>query len=218
MKLIAHRGWSEGPRENTAAAFRMAAADARVAGVEFDVRRAADTGALVVSHDPPRAGSALSLDAALSLLAPTRLELYVEIKEDGLAEAVIEQLVFHGLAGRAVVFAFAPVARSFPWHGARPMRLGIIAPYPWQVARIVREMAPDVLLLGWDGRAWTRLAFRLWWSVFSLDRMARRHGKPVVAGIVQRTSDLDWLARQNLYAAVADLHGVAGRPVAGTAR
>lgn len=212
MKLIAHRGWSEGPQENTAAAFRMAAADARVAGVEFDICRAADTAELVVSHDPPpRAGSVLSLDAALSLLAPTRLELYVEIKEVGLAEAVIERLEFRGLAGRAVVFAFAPVARSFPWHGARPVRLGIIAPYPWQLARIVREMAPDMLLLGWDRRAWTRLAFRLWWSVCSLDRMARRHGKPVVAGIVQRTSDLDWLARQNLYAAVADLDAAARR-------
>ena len=82
MKLIAHRGWSEGPQENTATAFRMAAADARVAGVEFDICRAADSGMLVVSHDPPpRALNVLSLDAALELLAPTRLDLYVEIKQ-----------------------------------------------------------------------------------------------------------------------------------------
>ena len=206
MKLIAHRGWSEGPQENTAAAFRRAAEDQRIAGVEFDVCRAADSGMLVVSHDPPpRARDVLSLDAVLELLAPTRLELYVEIKEPDLAEAVIARLVAHGLAERAVVFAFAPVARSFPWQDARPVRLGIIAPYPWQLARIVRKHAPDVILLGWDGRAWIRLAFRLWWSVFSLDRLARRHGKPVVAGIVQRAGDLDWLARQNLYAAVADM-------------
>jgi hypothetical protein len=210
MKLIAHRGWSEGPQENSTAAFLLAAEDERIAGVEFDVRRVADSGALVVSHDPPpRALNVLSLDAALELLAPTRLELYVEIKEPGLAEAVIERLVAYGLAGRALVFAFAPVAASFPWQGRRPVRLGIIAPYPWQLARIVREHAPDVLLLGWDGRAWTRLAFRLWWSVFSLDRMARRHGKPVVAGIVQRTGDLDWLARQSVDAAVADMDAVA---------
>jgi len=206
MKLIAHRGWSEGGQENTAAAFARAAADARVAGVEFDVCRAADTGALVVSHDPPaRAQAALSLDAALSLLAPTRLELFVEIKQPGLAEAVIARLVAHGLAARSVVFAFAPVARTFPWEGAGPVRLGIIAPYPWQLGRIVREHAPDVLFLGWDARAWTRLAFRTWWSVFSLEDMARRHRLPVVAGIVQRAGDLDWLARQNIYAAVADM-------------
>jgi hypothetical protein len=103
------------------------------------------------------------------------------------------------------VFAFAPVARSFPWHGGRRVRLGIIAPYPWHLPRVVRDCAPDVLLLGWDGRAWTRLAFRIWWSAFSLERMAQRHNKPVVAGIVQRTSDLCWLARQGLHAAVADM-------------
>jgi hypothetical protein len=206
MKLIAHRGWSEGPQENSAAAFARAAGDDRIAGVEFDVRRAAGGGTLVVSHDPPAgAGAALPLDRALSLLAPTRLELYVEIKETGLAEAVIERLVAHGLAARAVEFAYAPVARSFPWHGPRPVRLGVIAPYPWYLARIVRERAPDVLLLGWDGRAWTRLAFRIWWSVFSLERMAQRHNKPVVAGIVQRSGDLSWLARQSLHAAVADM-------------
>jgi hypothetical protein len=209
MKLIAHRGWSEGPKENTAAAFERAAGDDRVSGVEFDVRRAAD-GALVVSHDPPAgAGAALPLNAALELLAPTRLELYVELKEAGLAEAVIERLVAHGLGGQAVVFAFAPVACSFPWHRTRPVRLGIIAPYPWYLARIVREHAPDVLLLGWDGRAWTRLAFRIWWSFFSLARMAQRHNKPVVAGIVRRSGDLSWLARQGLYAAVADMDLVA---------
>ena len=66
MKLIAHRGWSEGPQENSAAAFERAAEDERIAGVEFDVRRAADGGTLVVSHDPPpRALNVLSLDAAL---------------------------------------------------------------------------------------------------------------------------------------------------------
>jgi hypothetical protein len=206
MKLIAHRGWSQGPRENTAAAFECAAAEPRVAGVEFDVCRAADTDALAVAHDPPaEAKAALSLDAALSLLAPTRLELLVEIKQPGLAEAVIERIVAHGLADRAVVFAFARVARTFPWRSPRLVRLGIIAPYPWQLARIVRAFNPDVLFLGWDERAWTRHTFRTWWSVFSLERMAARHRLPVVAGIVQRAGDLDWLARQKVHAAVADM-------------
>jgi hypothetical protein len=206
MKLIAHRGWSEGPQENTATAFQRSQSDARVAGVEFDVSRAADTGTLAVSHDPPaRARDALSLDAALSLLSPTRLELLVEIKEPGLADAVVERLVAHGLAARSVVFAFAPVAKSFAWRDERPVRLGIIAPYPWQLGQIVRAYAPDMLFLGWDARAWTRLAFRGWWSAFSLERTGRRHRLPIVAGIVQRAADLDWLARQNIHAAVADM-------------
>jgi hypothetical protein len=207
MELIAHRGWCAGPQENTAAAFARAAAEPRVAGVEFDVCRAADTGALVVAHDPPAKATAVpSLDAILVLLASTRLELFVEIKQLGLAEAVIERIVGHGLAARAVVFGFAPVARTFPWRGARPVRLGIIAPYPWLLARVMRALAPDVLFLGWDERAWTRRAFRLWWSAFSLERLGARHRVPVVAGIVQRAGDLEWLARQNLHAAVADMH------------
>jgi hypothetical protein len=206
MKLIAHRGWCAGPQENTAAAFARAVAEPRAAGVEFDVCRAADTGALVVAHDPPaEAAAVLSLDAVLALLAPTRLELFVEIKQPGLAEAVIERIVGHGLAARAVVFAFAPIARSFPWRGARPVRLGVIAPYPWLLARVMRALAPDVLFLGWDERAWTRRAFHLWWSAFSLEKVGARHQVPVVAGIVQRAGDLDWLARQKLHAAVADM-------------
>jgi hypothetical protein len=206
MKLIAHRGWAEGKDENTLAAFSRAAGDARIAGVELDVCRAADTGALVVSHDPPlRAEDALTLDAALAVLAPTGLELLVEIKQEGLAPAVIERLVAHKLASRAVVFAFANVAGSFPWQGTRPVRLGVIVTYPWELDRIIRALRPDVVLLGWDARRWTRIAFRAWWSVFSLPRLARRHGVPVVVGVAQRKVDLDWLARQHIYAAVADI-------------
>lgn len=206
MKLIAHRGWCEGPRENTGEAFARAAADRRVSGVEFDVCRAPGSETLLVSHDPPlHAGAALALDDALTLLSPTRLELYVEIKQAGLAEAVAGRLAAHGVAARSVVFAFPPVARSFPWRGPRSVRLGIIVEYPWHISRTVRELAPDMLFLGWDARAWTRLAFRAWWTAFSLERTAQRFGIPVVAGVVQRPADLDWLARQGVYAAVADM-------------
>jgi hypothetical protein len=41
-----------------------------------------------VSHDPPRhVENALTLDAALSLLSPTDLELFVEVKETGLVSS-----------------------------------------------------------------------------------------------------------------------------------
>ncbi|WP_247510920.1 hypothetical protein [Bradyrhizobium sp. 157] len=115
------------------------------------------------------------------------------------------------VARRSVVFAFAAVARSFPWEGARPVRLGIIVTYPWNLNRAVRRYAPDVLLLGWDARTWTRVAFRAWWSVFSLEQLARRHHVPVVVGIVQRMDDLHWLSRQRLYGAVADVDRTIGR-------
>lgn len=212
MKLIAHRGWSAGRGENSLAAFARAARDGRISGVEFDVCLAADSDTLVVSHDPPRhVENALTLDAALSLLSPTDLELFVEVKETGLVSRVIERLVASNVAHRSVVFAFAAVARSFPWEGARPVRLGIIVMYPWNLNRAVRRYAPDVLLLGWDARAWTRVAFRAWWSVFSLEQLARRHHVPVVVGIVQRMDDLHWLSRQRLYGAVADVDRTIGR-------
>ncbi len=73
---------------------------------------------LVVSHDPPlHIENTLTLDAALSFLSQTDLELFVEIKETGLASVVIEKLVSSNVADRSVVFAFAAVARSFPWEG-----------------------------------------------------------------------------------------------------
>jgi glycerophosphoryl diester phosphodiesterase len=213
MKLVAHRGWAAGPEENTLKAFARAAQDAGIAGVEFDVNAAPQSGSLVVSHDPPRSGeTVLTLDAVLTFLAGTNLELLVEIKRPGLAPAVIAALIAHGLAGRTVVFGFERAARSFPWQRPRPVRLGVIASHPWAIDRLMRAYAPDVLLTGWDDRAWTRVAFRAWWSLFSLERLARRHGLPVVVGVAQYQDDLDWLARQNLYAAVADLdRGIASR-------
>jgi hypothetical protein len=212
MHLIAHRGWSAGGDENSLAAFARAARDEAVTGVEFDVSRAADSGTLVVAHDPPLySENALTLDAALSFLSGTDLELFVELKEQGLASLVIEKLVSNKLADRSMIFAFAAVARSFPWEApTRPVRLGVIVMYPWNLDRIVHLYAPDVVLLGWDARNWTRIAFRAWWALFSLERLARRHQVPVVVGVAQRMKDLDWLAQQHLYGAVADINLIRG--------
>ena len=82
---------------------------------------AVDAMTLVVSHDPPlHIENTLTLDAALSFLSQTDLELFVEIKKTGLASVVIEKLVSSNVADRSVVFAFAGVARSFPWERTRP--------------------------------------------------------------------------------------------------
>ena len=206
MKLFAHRGWCAGPGENTVAAFTRAASQASIAGIELDVRRAADGDTLLVCHDPPRPGATtLTFDAALEFLSSTNLELFVELKEPDIAPMVIERLVAAKMAERSVVFAFPPVARAFPWTQARVVRLGIIEVFPWRLNRAMRDYAPDMLFLGWDDRAWTRTAFRAWWSVASLARLRQRHHVPVAVGIVQRTADLDWLRRQGVHAAVTDL-------------
>lgn len=213
MKLIAHRGWSQGGGENTLAAFARAAAGRRLSGVEFDVRRGVSPGTLLVTHDPPLGDTpVLTLEAALAYLAGTELELFVEVKQAGIAGAVIERLVAAGVAERSVVFGFAGVARSFPWAGARPVRLGAILLYPWTMHRFIDAHRPDLILLGWDERAWTRTAFRAWWAVSSLERLTQRTGKPVVAGIVRRTDDLRWLAAQHVHAAVADMDFIGGTP------
>jgi len=205
MKVFAHRGWCAGAQENTLASFTRAAGTTGIAGIELDVRAAADGRTLLVCHDPPRAGTIpLTLDAALSYLAGTNLELYVELKEPGLAPRVIDKLAVAGMAERSVVFAFAPVARSFPWTDRRPVRLGIIVTMPWALAGAVQAHAPDVLFMGWDDRPWTRAAFQAWWSVFSLGGLGTRYRVPVVIGVVQRAQDLDWLARRGVHAAVAD--------------
>jgi len=211
MRLIAHRGWAAGGDENSLAAFARAARDDAVSGVEFDVCRAADSQTIVVSHDPPLdAQRVLTLDAALSFLSSTNLELFVEIKEEKLVLAVIEKLISNKLADRSIVFAFAAIARSFPWEAARQVRQGVIVMCPWNVDRFVRRHAPDVILLGWDARYWTRIAFRSWWSLFSLEQVARRHQVPLVVGVAQSMSDLRWLSRQHLYGAVADISLIRG--------
>src|SRR5262245_12029237 len=212
MHLIAHRGWATGGDEISLAAFARAARDEALTGVEFEVSRAADSGTVVVSHDPPLyTENALTLDAALSFLSRTDLELFVELKEQGLATSVIDKLVSNKLADRSVMFAFAAVARSFPWQApTRPVRLGVIVMYPWNLDRLVRLYAPEFLLLGWDARSWTRIAFRAWWSLFSIKRLAGRHQVPVVVGVAQRRKDLDWLAPQHVYGAVADISLIRG--------
>src|SRR5262249_32695544 len=135
----------------------------------------------MVSHDRPRhIGNMLILDDALSFLSHTDLELFVEIKEAGLASVVIEKLILRNVADRSVVFGFAAVARSFPWESVRLVRLGIIVMCPWNLNRAVRVYAPDVLFLGWDARVWTRIAFRTWWSVFSLELRPPHHHLPVL--------------------------------------
>lgn len=219
MKLIAHRGWSQGPDENTLAAFARAAADRRVSGVEFDVRRERHSGTLLISHDPPRGDApVLSLETALALLADSDLELFVEIKEAETAAPVVDRLVASGLAERSVLFAFAEIARSFPWSGVRPVRLGAILPYPWSMDRFIAINAPDVILLGWDDRPWTRLGFRAWRSIFPVSRLAQRYGKPFISGVAQRPADLRWLAAQGVDAAVADMDllGTADMDLMGT--
>lgn len=206
---MAHRGWSAGEGENTLAAFQRAAAERRIDGVEFDVRRCR-AGRLVVSHDPPGdPDEALPLGSALEFLVSTDLELLVELKEPATGVEALGMIDEAGLGDRSLVFGFPDAVRDLPWHEARAARLGVIVQYPWQLRRLGRANRPDVILLGWDERAWTRMAFKSWWSVFSLSALARQWSATVIVGIVQRERDIRWLNRQGIEAAVVDLDAAA---------
>jgi hypothetical protein len=90
MILLAHRGlWKVKSEQNTLDAFR--AAFARGFGVELDVRDLG--GELVISHDPPLAGS-LTFADVLSLHAdyPSRPVIAINIKADGLTQPLAERL------------------------------------------------------------------------------------------------------------------------------
>ena len=211
MHLIAHRGWAAGSQENSLAAFELAARDPDISGVELDVCRAADTGTLLVCtirRVTPK---------ACSPWMPHCRFCHGRISSCSWNS---KRRVWPPQSSTSSSPTRSPSARSCsrspgwpdPFRGATCGRcdLGVIVMYPWQLDRMVREFAPDVLLLGWDDRSWTRMAFRAWWSLFSLERLGSRHRLPVVAGIVQRSGDLRWLSRQHLYAAVADIDRVRG--------
>lgn len=101
--VIAHRGAHAGHPENSLAAVRAGIAMG-VDYVELDVRTAAD-GTLVLKHDALTPGDAglARFDEALALLAGAKTDLYLDWKA-ATAEALVQSLRRHGMAGRAVVY------------------------------------------------------------------------------------------------------------------
>jgi len=92
MQIISHRGyWKEQSERNQAIAFRRSF-DMGL-GTETDVRDAC--GKLLISHDMPT-GTEFSLDDLLDIMGGRNLPLAINIKADGLAEAVKETFDAHG--------------------------------------------------------------------------------------------------------------------------
>jgi len=211
MRLIAHRGFAQGKDENTAAALARAAADRRVEGIEIDIRWSRDKREVVLRHDPfPADGGEvvpLTLGEALRIAAAQDWEVLLECKDydDALYARVCELVRAHGLAARVVLFAFDDIAERFPWTAARPFRFGVIEKYPWGIGATIRRLKPDVVLMGWT-QPWERAAVQAWWSVFSLERVARRFpGTAFIMGVAQNEADIAWLrARGALAAATVD--------------
>jgi hypothetical protein len=91
--IISHRGyWKDATEKNTPKAFHRSF-DLGF-GTETDVRDR--NGSLVISHDMPN-GSEITLDAMLDVLAGRDLPLAMNIKADGLARLLNEQMRARGL-------------------------------------------------------------------------------------------------------------------------
>jgi len=91
MEILSHRGyWLHAQEKNTVAAFERSFALGY--GTETDVRDLA--GQLVISHDPPRGGE-LTLAQLLELAGPRQLPLAINIKADGLAGLVAQEMARH---------------------------------------------------------------------------------------------------------------------------
>ncbi|RRS04366.1 phosphodiesterase [Aquabacterium soli] len=89
MRIISHRGWWRSPAEkNTMAAFERSFAAGY--GTETDVRDL--DGQLVISHDMPLRDKVLPLQPVLDMAHLHGVPLAINIKADGLAQALQSQV------------------------------------------------------------------------------------------------------------------------------
>lgn len=95
LEILAHRGWWHQPKEKNSRT-ALARAFAAGYGIETDLRDCA--GEIVVSHDMPQP-DAMTFDALLDLYLsyPTRPTLALNVKADGMAATIAEQLATRGI-------------------------------------------------------------------------------------------------------------------------
>jgi hypothetical protein len=127
MEILSHRGyWIDPAEKNTVAAFERSFALGY--GTETDVRDLG--GALVISHDPPQGGE-LTLAQLLALAGEHQPMLAINIKADGLAKAVAQEMGRHGYKNWFVFDMSIPDTRG-QLAAANPtyMRMSEIEPAP----------------------------------------------------------------------------------------
>jgi glycerophosphoryl diester phosphodiesterase len=159
LRRIGHKGADHIAPGNTAASFDAALAHG-VDMIEFDVLPDGDR--LVLAHDEDHVAGAMTLDEGLAHLAPTAVELDVDLKLPGYEAAVVEALRAHALVGRTLVST--QYMRSLvAIRALEPaLRLG------WSVPRVKRDYTRSPLLAA--------PAYALLWRVRRrLPPAARRH-------------------------------------------
>jgi glycerophosphoryl diester phosphodiesterase len=138
LRRIGHKGADHIAPGNTAASFDAALA-AGVDMIEFDVL-SDDDGRLLLAHDREHLDGAMTLDEGLAHLAPTEVELDVDLKLPGYEERVVEALRGHGLVERSLVStqymrSLVAIRELEP-----ALRLG------WSVPRVRRDYTRSPLL------------------------------------------------------------------------
>ncbi|MFC4544115.1 glycerophosphodiester phosphodiesterase [Halosolutus amylolyticus] len=152
-QIVGHRGAEGLAPPNTEAAIRRAL-EVGVDGVELDVRRTSD-GELLLFHDPVLDWDStghgwirntpwdeiegaqvdgeplVTLDRALETIAPSDASIYLELKDGGYTDAVLETVAEHGLTDRTTIIAFdAPVLDPAQGAGVSTGLVGSV-PTPW---------------------------------------------------------------------------------------
>jgi len=215
MNIFSHRGWSIGKggdwTENSLEAFKKSAKNKNIKGVEIDIRRHPDTQEIILSHDSLETNlDYLTLSDALAYIKKQDWRILIEFKEydTTIVNQVKKLLKKHGLQNKALLFGFKEVINSFEWNQNRDTDLGIIVEYPWQIAKTIRFYKPDTILLGWDDRLWTKRAFKIWWSIFSLKKLTTKYSVDIIVGVAESKKDISWLTKKGVSTFTADMEKV----------
>lgn len=135
---IAHRGYRAIAPENSMTAFRRAL-ELGCDVIETDVRRRRD-GVLVLDHDDGDRVGAVTLDDFLTLVAASRADANLDVKESGVGSDLIAAIRTAGMLGRSTCTggdwpALAAVHRAEPG-----IRIGLtVPPRDAWVAPVVRR-------------------------------------------------------------------------------
>jgi glycerophosphoryl diester phosphodiesterase len=213
---IGHRGAAALARANSLAAIEAGLA-VGLDGVEIDV--VAEDGRLLVAHSVREVGvDSPSLDAVLERIAASPAFLDLDLKADGLEEALLAALRRRGLVERTIVTSFLRgplrrlavlepgllLGRSFPNDRAGVVERGLPDPIVRAGLVALRPLLPfDVVRLVRGSSA--RVA-SLHHEVVSdaLVRRCRRHGIPVLAWTANDPGALGRLAALGVDGVITD--------------
>lgn len=150
MIVLSHRGyWKDAAEKNQPVAFHRSF-DLGF-GTETDVRDRG--GELVISHDPPRGGE-MTLDEMLDILGDRDLPMAMNVKADGLADAVKAAFAKRPHLTRWFLFDMSVPDMVQQFKRANPV-FARLSEYEPTVPDRILSQSVGVWLDGFDGEWWT---------------------------------------------------------------